>query len=77
MMDTEIFNINASWAEKFTKTRVPFLSAPTVTNINFTSHSSALKKLQKQFLLCHLWGQYLKLKMKYIIHDTMPAPENT
>ena len=30
MMGTEIFKIDASWAEKLTKTRVPFLSAPTV-----------------------------------------------
>ena len=30
MMGTEIFKIDASWAEKLTKTRVSFLSAPTV-----------------------------------------------
>ena len=30
MMDTEIFKIDAPWAEKLRKTRVPFLSAPTV-----------------------------------------------
>ena len=30
MMGTEIFKINASWAEKLTKTRVPFLMTPTV-----------------------------------------------
>ena len=30
MMGTEIFKIDASWAEKWTKTRVSFLSAPTV-----------------------------------------------
>ena len=30
MMGTEIFEIDASWAEKWTKTRVSFLSAPTV-----------------------------------------------
>ena len=30
MMATEIIKIDASWAEKWTKTGVPFLSAPTV-----------------------------------------------
>ena len=29
MMGTEIFNIDASWAEKLTKTRVSFSAAPT------------------------------------------------
>ena len=30
MMATEIIEIDAAWAEKWTKTGVPFLSAPTV-----------------------------------------------
>ena len=30
MMATEKIKIDASWAEKWTKTGVPFLSAPTV-----------------------------------------------
>ena len=30
MMGTEILKIDASWAEKLTKTRVSFLTAPTV-----------------------------------------------
>ena len=30
MMGTEIFKIDAPWAEKLTKTRVSFLTAPTV-----------------------------------------------
>ena len=30
LMATEIFKIDASWAEKLTKTRVSFLTAPTV-----------------------------------------------
>ena len=30
MMGTEIFKIDASWAENLTKTRVPFLMIPTV-----------------------------------------------
>ena len=30
MMGTEIFKIDAFWAEKFTKTRVQFLLTPTV-----------------------------------------------
>ena len=32
MMATEIIEIDAPWAEKWTKTRVSFLSAPTVDN---------------------------------------------
>ena len=35
MMGTDIFNIDASWAEKLMKTRVPFLSAPTVMMVFF------------------------------------------
>ena len=31
MMGTEIFKIDASWAEKLTKTRVSFLMTPTVS----------------------------------------------
>ena len=34
-MVTEIFEIDASWAEKLTKRRVPFLSAPTVCAQSF------------------------------------------
>ena len=30
MMATEIIEIDAAWAEKWMKTRVPFLSAPSV-----------------------------------------------
>ena len=30
MMASEIFEFDAAWAEKWTKTGVPFLSAPTV-----------------------------------------------
>ena len=32
MMVTDIFNIDASWAEKLMKKRVSFLTAPTVCN---------------------------------------------
>ena len=34
MMGTEIFKIDASWAEKLTKTRVQFLLTPTVLAFN-------------------------------------------
>ena len=34
MMGTEIFKIDASWAEKLTKTRVQFLLTPTVVIMN-------------------------------------------
>ena len=33
MMGTEIFKIDASWAEKLTKTRVSFLMTPTVDSL--------------------------------------------
>ena len=32
-MGTEIFKIDGAWAEKLTKTRVSFLTAPTVYHI--------------------------------------------
>ena len=35
MMATELIEIDAAWAEKWMKTRVPFLSAPTVVNQEF------------------------------------------
>ena len=35
MMATEIIEIDAAWAEKWTKTGVPFLSAPTVYIVPF------------------------------------------
>ena len=38
MMGPEITKIDASWAEKFTKTRVSFLAAPTV-RINVAQNS--------------------------------------
>ena len=34
MMGTEIFNFDASLAEKLTKTRVSFLAAPTVVTLH-------------------------------------------
>ena len=37
MMGTEIFKIDASWVEKLTKTRVPFLSTPTVGHLQVTT----------------------------------------
>ena len=40
MMATEIFKIDASWAEKLIKTRVPFLTAPTVDIGTFSHFSS-------------------------------------
>ena len=35
MMASEIFEFDAAWAEKWTKTGVPFLSAPTVKRCVF------------------------------------------
>ena len=40
MMGTEIFKIDASWAEKLTKTRVSFLMNPTV---NFADTNECLR----------------------------------
>ena len=34
MMASEIFEFDAAWAEKWTKTGVPFLSAPTVNIVD-------------------------------------------
>ena len=43
MMGTEIFKIDASWAEKLTKTRVQFLLTPTVfINTRWQTHCRTL-----------------------------------
>ena len=42
MMGTEIFKIDASWAEKLTKTRVSFLMNPTVFDV--ITHRCACEK---------------------------------
>ena len=58
MMATEIFNIDASWAEKLMKKRVSFLTAPTVLLIFpylvilVTSFSQP--SLGKLWLICFL-----------------------
>ena len=48
MMGTEIFKIDASWAEKWTKTRVSFLSAPTVASERFSLAHFALSIIHEQ-----------------------------
>ena len=42
MMGTEIFKIDASWAEKLTKTRVQFLLTPTVGDFFSEQHFSIM-----------------------------------
>ena len=44
MMGTEIFKIDASWAQKLTKTRVSFLMTPTVDVIK----SHTLHRIQRK-----------------------------
>ena len=50
MMGTEIFKIDASWAEKLTKMRVSFLMTPTVyivsvgTSRDYLDHSIYIKE---------------------------------
>ena len=56
MMGTEIFKIDASWAEKLTKTRVSFLTAPTVYMVGED-------ELVIEYLLCKLCREYI------IFHD--------
>ena len=48
-MGTEIFKIDASWAEKLTKTRVQFLLTPTVIEI---SHQITRVNLSYDVSLC-------------------------
>ena len=59
MMGTEIFKIDASWAEKLTKTRVSFLTAPTVfytkrfiKSNGYDSYYLMLMWLQRILLVC-------------------------
>ena len=42
MMGTEIFKIDASWAEKLRKTRVPFLMTPSVFSVRPAAASEYL-----------------------------------
>ena len=51
MMGTEIFKIDASWAEKLRKTRVSFLTAPTV----YASYRIGTKPFK--------WERKIKLKL--------------
>ena len=44
MMGTEIFKIDAPWAEKLTKTRVQFLMTPTVHGITYPDNENAQDK---------------------------------
>ena len=52
MMGTEIFKIDASWAEKLTKTRVQFLLTPTVlsTLVNLESVGEEVSLVSKGLL---------------------------
>ena len=45
MMATELIEIDAAWAEKWTKMRVPFLSAPTVAWLQPAEHKTVIKFL--------------------------------
>ena len=44
MMASEIFEFDAAWAEKWTKTGVPFLSATTVHNKQSTAAKAKAKE---------------------------------
>ena len=57
MMATEITKIDASWAEKWKKTGVPFLSAPTV-----------LCFMMDNVQAIHICGNYIKLSSKVMIY---------
>ena len=70
MMATEIFNIDASWAEKLMKTRVSFLAAPTVVVVeqqgvdkskvwvSLISHVHVLTTHSHCIAQCHPFGFY-------------------
>ena len=60
MMATELIEIDAAWAEKWTKTRVPFLSAPTVCNIHFFRYLSNFKTDESVYNH-HLMKDYVTL----------------
>ena len=56
MMGTDITEIDAAWAEKRTKTRVPFLSAPSVLHLannwlNPGNNETARKVAQPNLML--------------------------
>ena len=54
MMGTEIFKIDASWAEKLTKTRVQFLMTPTVLQEEFQLPGPATHQMVRINLYCSL-----------------------
>ena len=63
MMGTEIFKIDASWAEKLTKTRVQFLLTPTVFLKVYIILNA--EKLPSSFQ----FSQYYKKGLEVVIMD--------
>ena len=55
MMGTEIFKIDAPWAEKLTKTRVQFLLTPTVIG-KYVSANSEISKFPSPSEIDGCWA---------------------
>ena len=65
MMGTEIFKMDASWAEKLTKRRVQFLLTPTVDVLTGTGTSSGAWCLGcAVFVFSHIVIQLARLRMR-------------
>ena len=78
MMGTEIFKIDASWAEKLTKTRVQFLLTPTVVSLPYIGIGVKLscftlkfKKLAERTCAC--LPLHSLLKFSVIRSQSQPA----
>ena len=74
MMGTEIFKIDASWAEKLTKTRVQFLLTPSVIPHRNCIHLVCCGKVLEGGGPEHLAAQVTQLVGEEIFGKQEPAP---
>ena len=73
MMATEIIKIDASWAEKWTKTGVPFLSAPTVQLEQFFLKASLTEEECSIRIICRVeHGQGPRVPARCTMHLLAP-----
>ena len=73
MMATDIIKIDASWAEKWTKTGVPFLSAPTVQLEQFFLKASLTEEECSIRIICRVeHGQGPRVPARCTMHSLTP-----
>ena len=73
-MATEIIEIDAPWAEKWTKTRVSFLSAPTVYREKFRLQLYYYNNLVVSGVICdHIYPLLLKVLLWQFVSGSSSA----